>query len=160
MRLRQEAKRERIAAEQERIAAARTAMSERLDRANRGLLDPVAATRLRPTSHESVYLETRGSLLKEVSRREPDLLWGGTKTKRGLVVEDQGTLAITSRRIVFLGARRTVDIPYTKLMGTEFLLDGITLQVAGRVRTITIQFDQSVSELVAATLNTVLEAAR
>ncbi len=51
---------------------------------------------------------------------------------RSWEAEDEGPLIVTSRRVVFAGSRRTVDVPYAKPLGMEVFSDGIQIHATCR----------------------------
>jgi hypothetical protein len=53
----------------------------------------------------------------------------GTK----LQVADTGVLAITNKRAVYTGSRKTVDMPYSKLENLTVYSDGIVVHLSNRV---------------------------
>jgi hypothetical protein len=50
-----------------------------------------------------------------------------------LQVADSGTLSITNKRAVYTGTRRTVDMPYTKLVNLTAYSDGVQFHLSNRV---------------------------
>jgi hypothetical protein len=119
---------------------------------NAGRLPVVSDPSLIPKKGEVVHLETAAGLLKEVAVRE----WrGGSQgvsfrvakgvryrvgSTRGhivtvgsqLQVSDTGTLAVTSQRVAYLGTRKTVDMPYSKLIGMHLYTDAIRFSLSNR----------------------------
>ncbi|MFN0146625.1 MAG: hypothetical protein ACKVT1_08950 [Dehalococcoidia bacterium] len=53
-------------------------------------------------------------------------------TGHDLVVDDVGTLTVTSRRVVFSGAKRALEFDYRKLLDMDVFSDGIRLAVSNR----------------------------
>lgn len=122
---------------------------------------------------ESVYMETVAMLLKEVAIHEWQGGYGGVSFRvakgvrfstgkvRGksvvvgseLKIEDQGILSVTSKRIAFLGSRKSVEVPYTKLMGMQVFSDGLTVQSSSRQNAVMFKVDDGLGEAVAATVN-------
>jgi hypothetical protein len=47
-------------------------------------------------------------------------------------VADSGTLSISSQRAVFIGARKTIEMPYTKLVNLSVFSDGIQFHLSNR----------------------------
>jgi hypothetical protein len=119
---------------------------------NDGRLPTVASPNLMTKRGEIVHLETSAALMKEVALRE----WrGGSQgvsfriakgvryrvgATRGHVVTvgtqlqiaDTGLLAITNQRVAFLGSRKTVDMPYSKLIGMQQYTDAISFSLSNR----------------------------
>jgi hypothetical protein len=52
-----------------------------------------------------------------------------------LTVADTGPIVITSQRIVFLGQRKTIETPYTKLVGIDAFSDGVRIHASNRQTT-------------------------
>jgi hypothetical protein len=127
---------------------------------------------------EVVHLEVAAQLLKEVAVRE---FRGGSQgvsipiakgvryrvgAVRGrmvtvgsqMTVQDTGTLSVTSQRIAYLGAAKSSEILYTKLMGMEAFADGIRLQASNRQNAFLFRFAKSTSgDAVAATINAAVQ---
>lgn len=113
---------------------------------------PPEHTSLIRKKDEAVYLETPAALMKEVTKRQYVGGYGGVSFRiakgvrfhtggfRGrpvvvgteLQVDDTGLLAITSLRAVFMGERKTVEMPYTKLVSLNVFSDGIQFHVSHR----------------------------
>lgn len=51
---------------------------------------------------------------------------------RSLQVQDEGTLTITSQRAVYTGLRKSIEVPYSKLMDMNVFTDAIQFHVSGR----------------------------
>jgi hypothetical protein len=71
-----------------------------------------------------------------------------------LVAEDQGVLSVTTTRAVFIGNRKTVEMPYAKIVGMEFT-DGIRFNVSNRQKAPLFRADNV--EVLAATINKVMQ---
>jgi hypothetical protein len=119
---------------------------------NDGRLPVVESPSLMPKRGEIVHLETSAALMKEVAVRE----WRGGSSgvsfrvapgvryrvgsSRGrlitvgtqLQVADTGTLAITNQRAAYLGSRKTVDMPYSKLLAMQLFSDAISFSLSNR----------------------------
>jgi hypothetical protein len=119
---------------------------------NNGRLPVVESPQLMAKKGEVVHFETAAALTKEVTLRE----WhGGSQgvsfrvakgaryrvgLTRGhmvtvgteLQIADSGVLAITSRRVAYLGSRKTIDMPYSKLLGIEMFTDGVRFSLSNR----------------------------
>lgn len=121
--------------------------------ANGGFLPEVASSRLMQKKGEVVHLEVQATLLKDVAVRQSQGGYSGFsfpigKTGvryrvggyRGHSVEvgtkrvpaDEGYLVITSRRAVFLGNKKTVDLPYSKLENLTVFSDGVQFHESNR----------------------------
>src|SRR4051812_47826406 len=47
-------------------------------------------------------------------------------------VADSGTLAVSSQRIAFMGSRKTVEVPYSKLLNIDVFNDGLRVHSSSR----------------------------
>jgi hypothetical protein len=124
---------------------------------NGGILPEVASPHLLAKKDEIVHIETNASLLKEVAVRQ----WQGGSSgfsiplgksgvryrvgaTRGHSVEvgtrmnvaDSGLLAVTSNRILYVGARKTVDVALAKLVAVNAFKDGLELHASNRVNAV------------------------
>jgi hypothetical protein len=121
--------------------------------ANGGYLPEVASSRLIQKKGEVVHLEVQATLLKDVTIRQSQGGYSGFsfpigKTGiryrvggyRGHSVEvgtkrvpaDEGYLVISSQRAVFLGNKKTVDLPYSKLENLTVFSDGVQFHESNR----------------------------
>jgi hypothetical protein len=131
-----------------------------------------------PKRGEIVHLQTEAALLKEVAVRQWQGGYGGfsfrvakgvsfrTGQVRGksvvvgseLKTEDTGVLSVTSSRVAFLGDRKTVEIPYTKLVGLDVFSDGVTLQSSSRQNAVLLHVREGYGEVIAATVNSAMQS--
>jgi hypothetical protein len=146
---------------------------------NDGRLDVIAEpARLLPKPGEIVHLQTYGALMKEVAIRQWQGGYGGmsfrvakgvsfrTGQVRGksvvvgseMHVDDTGILTVSSLRVTFLGDRKTVDIPFTKLVGLNVFSDGVTLQSSSRQNAVLVRLNEGYGEVVAATINAAMQS--
>ena len=119
---------------------------------NDGRLPVVESPKLMAKRGEVVHLETAAALMKEVAVRE----WRGASqgvsfpiakgvryrvgSTRGhlvtigteLQIADTGILSVTSQRAAFLGSRKTVEMPYAKLLGMNVFSDAISFSLSNR----------------------------
>lgn len=121
---------------------------------NGGFPPEVASPHLLAKKGEIVHLEWPAALMKEVAIREYQGGYSGFSFPVGktgirykvggsrghsvqvgtkLDVADTGTLAITNKRAVYMGTRKTVDMPYAKLDNITVYTDGVQFHVSGRV---------------------------
>ncbi len=121
--------------------------------ANGGFLPEVQSPRLIRKRGEVVHLEIAATLLKDVAVRQMQGGYSGFSFpigKTGIryrvggyrghsvvvgterVPDDQGTLVISSQRAVFIGGRKTVELPYAKLVNLEVFGDGVQFHVSNR----------------------------
>jgi hypothetical protein len=143
---------------------------------NDGRLPTVDAPKLMAKSGEVVHLETAAALMKEVAVRE----WrGGSQgvsfrvakgvryrvgSTRGhlvtvgsqLQVADTGFLVVTSQRAAFLGERKTVEMPYSKLLGMNVFSDAISFSISNRQNAPLIKVTIS-TDVLAALLNAAIQ---
>ncbi|MDO8531236.1 MAG: hypothetical protein Q7T26_03565 [Dehalococcoidia bacterium] len=121
------------------------------------------------------HIEMVAALLKQVAIREYQGSYsgfsfrivkgvryhvGGTKGRSVVVgtewqTQDQGTLSVTSHRVVFLGSKRSVEMPYKRLLQVEVFSDGIRLHLANRVSTPTFVVENG--DVVACAINTAIQ---
>jgi hypothetical protein len=142
-------------------------------KANNGRLDVVEAPQLITKKNEVVHLEVDAALMKEMVRREfrgqsagvsfriAKGVYYRTGGMRGqsvvvcteLVPEDFGVLAVTSQRVVYMGDRKTLEVPYAKLMNLDVFTDGIRLHASNRQKAPLFSVENGLGNVVAATLN-------
>lgn len=85
---------------------------------------------------------------------------GGVKG-RGVVVgtelkpEDEGLLTVTSQRVVFTGARKTVEIPLPKLVTLDIYKDGIRLHSTNRKHAVLLSLESG--EVIGAIVNATIQ---
>jgi hypothetical protein len=121
-------------------------------RVNDGRLPTVASPSLMTTEGEVVHMQESASLMKEVAIREYRGGYSGfsfrvmkgvrfhTGGVRGhsvvvgteMQVADAGTLVVSSRRIVFLGSKSTMEIAYKKLLNMDVFTDGVRFHISNR----------------------------
>ena len=70
-------------------------------------------------------------------------------------IADTGPLAVTSARVVFLGGRKTMEMPYSKLVGFEVFTDEICFNVSNRQNAPLFRLGSG--EVVAATANAAMQ---
>jgi hypothetical protein len=142
---------------------------------NDGRLEHLDQPHVMTKKGEEVHLEMVAALMKEVALRE---FRGGssgvsipivngvryrTSAFRGrsvvvgteLQVADSGVIAVTSSRVVFLGQRKTVEIPYSKLVGVEVFEDGIRFSASNRQNAPLFKVENG--DIVAATVNAAVD---
>ncbi len=143
---------------------------------NDGRLPVVDAPRLMAKRGEVVHLETAAALMKEVAVTE----WRGASqgfsfrvakgvryrvgSTRGhlvtvgtqLQVADTGFLSVTSQRAAFLGERKTVEMPYAKLLGMNMFSDAISFSLSSRQNAPLIKVTIS-TDVLAALLNAAIQ---
>jgi hypothetical protein len=121
--------------------------------ANGGFLPQISSSRLMQKKGEVVHLELGATLLKDVTIRQSEGGYSGFsfpigKTGvryrvggyRGHSVEvgtkrvpaDTGDLVISSLRAVFLGSKKTLDLPYAKLENLTLFSDGVQFHQSNR----------------------------
>ena len=139
---------------------------------NGGVMPEVAEPHLLPKKGEVVHAEVTANLMKEVAVRE---YRGGssgfsfpigktgvryrTGAVRGRMVQvgtsievaDTGLLVVTNKRTVFMGSKKTVDMPLPKLVNLDVFEDGIRFHMSNRVNPPLFQIGD-LSEFVAAVI--------
>jgi hypothetical protein len=144
-------------------------------KANDGRLPTIENPHVITKKNEVVHLEMMAALLKEVTLREfrggsagfSFRVAKGVRYRTGrfrghsvvvgtkLEIADSGPLAVTSSRIVYLGQRKTVEIPYSKLVGVEVFADGIRFSASNRQNAPLFKVENG--DVVAATVNTAVQ---
>jgi hypothetical protein len=146
---------------------------------NDGRLPFVESPKLMAKKGEDVHLETTAALMKEVAVHE----WrGGSQgvsfrvakgvryrvgATRGhlvtvgteLQVADQGVLSITSQRVAYLGDRKTLDMPYARLMGMNLYSDAIQFSLSNRQNAPLFRVSMS-TDVLGALINAAMQAAQ
>jgi endogenous inhibitor of DNA gyrase (YacG/DUF329 family) len=141
--------------------------------ANGGVLREISSSRLMQKKGEVLHLELQATLLKDVTIRQSQGGYSGFsfpigKTGiryrvggyRGQSVEvgtkrvptDNGYLVISSQRAVFLGNKKTLDLPYAKLENLTVFSDGVQFHQSNR-QTAPV-FVVSIPDVVAAYIHT------
>jgi hypothetical protein len=126
-----------------------------LAKTNDGRLDIVSEPHVITKRGEVVHVEAPANLMKEHQLRELRGGYSGFSFPIGktgiryriggfrgrsevvgteLVAEDAGILAVTSKRVVFLGGKKTIEMPYTKLVGLNVFSDGLRFHLSNRQR--------------------------
>ncbi len=121
--------------------------------ANSGRLPALDSTGLMTKPGEIVHMEVHARLMKEVVVREYRGGYQGFSIPVGksgvryrvggargrmvtvgthLEVADQGALAISSRRAVFMGAKKTMEMLYSKLVNLQVFTDGLQFHLSNR----------------------------
>lgn len=137
------------------------------------MLPEVASPHLIVRKGEIVHFETTASLMKEVAVRQYQggssgfsIPLGKTGVRyrvaatRGHTVEigtqlnvaDSGLLAVTNKRVVYSGARKTVDIALAKLVNLDAFSDGLIFHVSNRVNAVIFKIAEG-SDVIAAIVN-------
>jgi len=121
-------------------------------RVNDGRLPTMTTQKLILKKNEEAHLEMSAALLKEVAITEYQGGYsgfsfrivkgvryhvGGVRGRRVVVgmelkEEDKGVIIVTSHRIVFLGSRKTIEMPYNKLLSLEVFEDGVRFHLSNR----------------------------
>jgi endogenous inhibitor of DNA gyrase (YacG/DUF329 family) len=121
--------------------------------ANGGVLPEIPSSRLIQKKGEAVHLELPATLLKDVAIRQSQGGYSGFSfplgktgirykvggyrghsvevgTKR--IAADEGVLVISSQRAVFVGNKKTLDLPYSKLLTLTLFSDGVQFHQSNR----------------------------
>jgi hypothetical protein len=144
-------------------------------KANDGRLSTLEDPNVLTKKNEVVHLEMLAGLMKEVTLREfrggssgfSFRIAKGVRYRTGafrghsvvvgtqLQVADTGPLAVTSTRVVFLGSRKTIEVPYPKLLGVEVFSDGIRFSASNRQNAPLFRVENG--DVVAATVNAAVQ---
>ena len=145
---------------------------------NDGRLPTVSEPNLIAKQGEVVHLEASAALLKEVTQREfragsqgfsfrvaKGVRYRVGSTRGRLVtvgtidsqVADTGLLSVTNRRVVFLGDRKTIDMPYAKLAGMHLFSDAISFSLSNRQNAPLIRVAMNI-DVLGALLNAAVQA--
>src|SRR4051794_30723464 len=140
---------------------------------NGGILPEVAQPHVLAKKGETVHLERSASLMREVAVRQYQGGYQGFSFPIGktgvryrvggakghsvqvgtqLQVADTGILAVTNKRAVYLGTRKTVDMQYSKLDNITVYTDGIQFHMSNRVNAPLFTMQQG-ADIVAALVN-------
>jgi hypothetical protein len=140
--------------------------------ANDGRLPSLPASGMLLKKGETLHLVASAALMKEVVHKEyrsgsrgysfriakgVSYRVGASRGQmvevgRSLEVADSGTLSMTSHRAVFTGERKTVEMPYAKLLDMNVYTDGVQFHLSGRQNPSMFRVESG--EMVAAIVNT------
>jgi uncharacterized Zn finger protein (UPF0148 family) len=140
-------------------------------RVNDGRLPVLSDPKILLKKNEVAHGSMNADLLKQVTVREYQGGYSGVSFRvmkgvrfhtggvrgRSVVVgtevktDDTGVLTLTSHRAVFVGANRTVEVQYQKLIGMEVFSNGVKFNVSNRKNAILFQVESG--EVVAALVN-------
>jgi hypothetical protein len=131
----------------------------RIAAANAGRLPEIEPQHLILKQGEVAHIELNAMLQKEVTLSHREYKGGGAgvsvRVAKGVRIrtgggrgvgytvvdgtqmqtEDEGILAVSSQRLVFLGGRKTIEVPYTKIAALNVYTDGLTVSATNRQRT-------------------------
>jgi hypothetical protein len=146
---------------------------------NGGILPQVASPHILVKKGEMVHIECAASLMKEVAIRQYQGGYSGFSIPLGktgirykvggsrghsvevgtqLNVADSGVLSVTNKRVVYSGTRKTVDMPYSKLVNLGVYNDGLQFHLSNRVNAPLFQVPRG-SQVVAAIVNAAAQRA-
>ena len=140
---------------------------------NDGRLPTVSEPKIMVKKGEVVHAEMTSALLKSVKIREYQGGYRGfsfrivkgvryhTGSTRGrsvvvgtkLEVQDEGILSVTSQRAVYIGAGKTIELPYKKLVNLNVFSDGVQFHMSNRVNPPMFRLKQGHGDVVAAIVN-------
>jgi hypothetical protein len=143
-------------------------------RANAGRLPVLASSRIILRRNEVAHMDANADLMKEVVDREwrsgssgfSFRIAKGVRYRVGssrghmvvlgshIAVDDSGFLTITSRRAVFTGVRRSLEMPYTKLLSLSMFQDGVQFHLSNRKTPPLFRLSAGIPDAVAAAINT------
>jgi hypothetical protein len=145
--------------------------------ANDGRLPVLPTAHLISKKSEFIHWEDGANLMKEVVLREFVGGYSGfsfpiakgvryrTGSARGhsvvvgtqMQIEDNGYLTVTSQRVAYMGARKSMEIPYAKLMSMDVFTDGIRFHASNRQTAPLFQIEQGTGDVVAAIVNAAIK---
>lgn len=146
---------------------------------NGGILPEVSSPHILAKKGEIVHFECQASLMKEVAVRQ----WQGGSSgfsfpigksgiryrvggTRGHTVEvgtrlnvaDSGILSVTNKRAVYAGSRKTMEMPYSKLVNLSVYTDGVQFHLSNRVNAPIFTMRSDLAHLIAAIVNGAAQA--
>jgi hypothetical protein len=141
--------------------------------ANAGRLPTLPSSHLMTKANEVVHWEDGANLMKEVVLREFVGGYSGfsfpiakgiryrTGSARGhsvvvgtqMQVADNGYLTVTSQRIAYMGARKSLEIAFAKLMSVDVFTDGVRFHASNRQNAPLFQLEQGAGDVIAAIVN-------
>lgn len=144
-------------------------------RANAGSLPVLPAPHLICKKGEVVHAEMNAILMKHQTQREYAAGYSGfsfrvTKgvryhvggarghsvvTGTKLVASDAGILAVSSQRVAFMGADKTIEMPYSKIVNINVFTDGIQFHLSNRQSAPLFQLENG--EVIAALTNAAMQ---
>jgi hypothetical protein len=71
-------------------------------------------------------------VMKGVSYRVGSFRGRSVEIGRSIEVADSGTLFVTSHRVVYTGLRKSVEVPYPKMLDLNVYTDAVQFHVSGR----------------------------
>ena len=121
-------------------------------RANDGRLSVLSEPHVICKKDEVVHVEMQATLLKEKTLHEYRGGYSGFSFRivkgvsyhvgstRGhsvvvgtqIVTDDVGIIAVSSQRVVFMGAKKTIEMPYSKIVNINVFTDGIQFHLSNR----------------------------
>ena len=140
---------------------------------NDGRLPTVTEPNIMLKKGEVVHAEMTSELMKTVKIREYQGGYSGfsfriakgvryhTGRTRGrsvvvgteLQVQDEGILSVTSQRAVYMGAGKTIELPYKKLLNLNVFSDGVQFHMSNRVNPPMFRLQKGDGDVVAAIVN-------
>jgi hypothetical protein len=140
---------------------------------NGGQLPEVSSPHILQKRGEVVHYDCEATLMKEVAVRQYQGGYSGFSFPIGksgiryrvggsrghsvqvgtqLQVADSGVLSVTNKRAVYAGSRKTVDMPYSRLVNLTVYRDGIQFHLSNRVNAPLFKVAQG-SDILAAIVN-------
>jgi hypothetical protein len=72
-------------------------------------------------------------------------------------IHDVGLLAVSSKRIVFMGEKRSMEIPLAKLLNLDMFEDGVRIHASNRQNAPLFQLQSNTPDVFGATVNAVMQ---
>jgi hypothetical protein len=132
-------------------------------RANAGRLEAIDSPQILLKAGERAHLQMPAEILEETSVRQysgfsvriaKGLYYhvGQSQPLKSVKTVDHGLLTVTSKRVVYTGAQRSVEILYSKLLGVSPYTDGIEFNVSNRKHPPLFKVRKGFGQVVAATV--------
>lgn len=105
---------------------------------------------------EVAHMSTEAVILKEVAvRQSRHGLWTGPSVVVGYrsEIEDVGLLTVTSQRVVYAGDRKTIEMPFSKLVSLNVVEDSVRFNMSNRKNAPSFEVTSGRGHVIAAIVN-------
>lgn len=139
-------------------------------RANADRLESIDTPQIILKLGEIAHLQMPAEIMEEISVRQysgfsvrivKGLYYhvGQSRPLKSVKTVDHGVLTVTSKRVVYTGAQRSVEIPYSKLLAISPYTDGIEFNVSNRKLPPLFKIRKGFGQVVAATVTAAVRIA-